>query len=108
MFLWSAPPLSFDRQSASGWLFIDAPRSLPSVLSRGHKRAESTGRKRTVKRSENCSAVPSELGACSDARRFDSWSNETIEFDRKRAANRSLASGCIECGRKAPQGDEQG
>ncbi len=37
----------------------------------------------------------------------DSWCNKTIEFDRKRAANRSLASGCIECGREAPQRDEQ-
>jgi len=39
-------------------------------LSRRHKCAESTGHKCTFKRSENCSAVPSELGACSDARRF--------------------------------------
>jgi hypothetical protein len=36
----------------------------------------------TVKRLENCSAVPSKLGAASDALDSDSWCNESIEFDR--------------------------
>ena len=61
-------------------MFIYAPRSLPlAVLSRRHKCAASTGRKLPVKRSEDCSAVPSELGAASDALDSDSWCNETVE-----------------------------
>ena len=68
---------------ASGYLLIDASRLLPLVvLSRRHKCAESTGRKRPVKRLENCSAVPSKLGAAYDALDSDSWCNEIIEFDR--------------------------
>ena len=94
---------------ASGYLLIDALRSLPlAVMSGRHKCAEPPGRKRPVKRSEDCLLLLSELGAASDARDTDSWCNETEDLTESEQQTGHLRARVLNVDTKRPRVTSKG